>query len=404
MKNILFVDDEPRVLEGLQRMLRSMRNEWNMEFVTGGQEALKVLAKVPFDVIVTDMRMPGMDGAQLLKEVMRLYPGVVRIILSGQTDQNAFLSSSTIMHQFLSKPCDAELLKNAIMRACKVQDLLKDEALKKTVMQTESLPSLSNLYAEIIEALQSPSASIKKIGQIISKDLGMTAKILQLVNSAFYGFRRRISDPSEAAVILGLNTIKALALSYSLFSSFKDVKIRKFSPHALWKHSIMTGAIAKQIAMMENYPLKAIDDAFIAGMLHDLGKLILAIQLPDLYNKKLLFLQEKENASHLDVEQEIFNGTHAEVGAYLIGLWGLAEPIVEALAFHHTPMAYPAKTFTLVTAVHAADALGNKAYSNEMGKEIQVDDTYIAGLGLTERLSLWREACLEKQLKELAYV
>ncbi len=400
MKRILFVDDEPKVLEGLRRMLHSMRHEWNMEFVGSGQDALETLAKAPFDIIVTDMRMPGMDGAQLLREVMKRHPGVVRIILSGQTDQDVFLASTSMMHQFLSKPCDTELLKSTIMRACRLQDLLKDESLKRLVMQTESLPSLSNLYAEIMEALRSPNVSIKKIGQIISKDLGMTAKILQLVNSAFYGFHRRISDPAEAATILGLNAIKALVLTYSLFSSFKHGSLHKFSPYALWKHSLMVGSFAKQIAKIENYPLKAIDDAFVAGMLHDLGKLVLAISLPERYNKKLTLIQEK-NISHLEAEQEIFNGTHAEVGAYLIGLWGIADPICEALAFHHTPMNYTVKTFSLVTAVHVADVLGNEVYPGEMGGGVQMDCAYIAELGLTERLSVWRQSCLETQLKEL---
>ncbi|MFN3532374.1 MAG: HDOD domain-containing protein [Candidatus Brocadia sp.] len=393
MKRILFVDDEPMVLQGLRRMLHSMRHEWTMEFAGSGLEALDMLAKAPYDVVVTDMRMPGMNGAQLLKEVMKRYPNVVRIILSGQTDQDAFLSSTTIMHQYLSKPCDTELLKNTIERACKLKDLLKDESLKKMVMQTGSLPSLSNLYAEIIETIQSPNVSMEKIGHIISKDIGMTAKVMQLVNSAFYGLRRRISDPTEAAVVLGFNTIKALALSYSLFSSLNQIKIHNFSPDALWQHSMAVGSFAKKIARAENYPLKGIDDAFVAGMLHDLGKLVLAINLPERYSEKLTLL-EKNNISHLEAEMQVFNGTHAEAGAYLVGLWGITDPIVEALAFHHSPGVCPSKGFSLVTAVHVANVLANEIWPGETGAGPPVDYAYIAELGLSERLSIWRESCL----------
>lgn len=381
-------------------MLHSMCHEWHMEFATSGQEALEILTKSPFDIIVTDMRMPGMNGTQLLNEVMKRYPNMVRIILSGQTDQDVFLSSSHLVHQFLSKPCDTESLKTTIARSCALQDLVKDESLKKLVLQIESLPSLSKLYTEILEALQSPNVSMEKVGQVISKDLGMTAKILQIVNSAFYGLRRRISNPTEAVVVLGMSTIRALVLSYQLFSNFEHVKLQKFSADRLWKHSMIVGAFAKQIARAENYPSKLIDDALIAGMFHDVGKLILAANLPLRYDEMLDLVNEK-SIPHWEAEQEIFNGTHAEVGAYLLGLWGLSDPIIEAIAFHHTPAKCPAKTFTLVTAVHIADALGNTVCPVDVEVGSQVDYNYITELGLSERLSVWRESCMGISAKEL---
>ncbi len=393
MKKILFVDDDAKVLQGLQRMLRSMRHEWDMEFAVSGQNALEMLEKSPYDVIVTDMRMPGMDGAQLLKEVVKRFPRLVRIILSGQTDQEAFLSSSRIVHQFLSKPCDTELLKTTIERACALQDLLKDESLRKLVLQMESLPSQSNLYIEIKEVLQSPSVSMEKIGQIISRDMGMTAKTLQLVNSAFYGLRRRISSPTEAAVVLGVNTIKALVLSHNLFSHFNHIQFPWFSPDALWKHSSIAGLFARQIAKSENYKLEMLDDALVAGMLHDMGKLVLVANLPAQYNKAQALSHDK-NIPFWEAEQETLKGTHAEVGAYLIGLWGITNSIVEALAFHHNPGRCAVKTFTLATAVHVADVLANEVYPVEAGVDVQADYDYLAKAGMAERLAVWRESCL----------
>ncbi|MEK6622283.1 MAG: response regulator [Planctomycetota bacterium] len=393
MKKILFVDDEPKLLQGLQRMLRSMRHEWDMAFASGGREALELLEQAPYDVIVTDMRMPGMDGVQLLKEVVERFPMLVRIILSGQTDQEAFLSSSSIVHQFLSKPCDTELLKTTIERACALQNLLKDESLKKLVLQIESLPSQSSLYTEIKEALQSPNISMGKIGQIIARDIGMTAKTIQLVNSAFYGLRRRISSPTEATVILGVNTIKALVLSHNIFSNFNHVIFPGFSPDALWKHSSVAGLFAREIAKAENYKPEMIEDALVAGMLHDLGKLVLVANLPAPYNKAQALARGKIMPL-CEAEQEVLGGTHAEVGAYLIGLWGITNSIVEALAFHHNPDRCAAKTFTLVTAVHVADVLANEVYPVETGVEVKVDSDYLAKAGMTERLPVWRERCL----------
>lgn len=401
MKNILFIDDEPKVLQGLQRMLRSMRHEWHMEFAGGGQEALEMLAREPFDMVVTDMRMPGVDGAQLLKEVMEKYPGVVRVILSGQTDQEVFLSSTRIVHQFLSKPCDAETLKTTLARVFAAQELLKDEMLRNMVLQIESLPSLPGLYAEIINELQSPNADIKKTGHIISRDIGMTAKVLQIVNSAFYGLQRRISNPTEAAIILGTNVIRALVLSHHLFSHFNDVKLLGLSPDELWKHSILTGSFAGQIVKSENLPPERVDDALVAGMLHDIGKLILAKYMSDRYLKALVMAHEK-HIPHWEAEGEAFGGTHAEVGAFLLGLWGISDAVTKAVAFHHSPKDAPDnKMFTLVTAVHVADVLANEACpsATEFMEGLKIDAEYIVQSGMAERLLVWRKSCLETEQK-----
>ena len=223
-KRILFVDDEPKILEGLQRTLRSMRQEWEMQFAGSGQEALECLSKEPFDVVVSDMRMPGMDGAQLLKEVMRLYPQIARIILSGHSDQEIVLKSVRIAHQYLAKPCEAETLKSVVTRTCALRELLADDAVRRMVSNMDSIPSLPSLYAEIMEEIQSPNASIQRVGKIISKDMGMTTKILQLVNSAFFGLRRHVSSPSQAVSLLGLDTIRALVLSVHIFTHFDSQK------------------------------------------------------------------------------------------------------------------------------------------------------------------------------------
>jgi CheY-like chemotaxis protein len=208
MRRILFVDDEPKVLAWLERMLRSMRHEWEMEFAKSGPEALEALAARPFDVVVSDMRMPGMNGTQLLAEVMQRHPQVVRIILSGNADHETGMKSVGPAHQFLTKPCDVEVVKTTVGRACALRDLLADERLRLLVSQMQSLPSLPSLYEELVRELQLPNASLKRVGEIISKDVGMTAKILQMVNSAFFGLRREVSSIGRALTLLGLENVK----------------------------------------------------------------------------------------------------------------------------------------------------------------------------------------------------
>jgi len=332
VKKILFVDDEPMVLNGLQRMLRPLRTQWEMTFVESGKKALEVLAATPFDVVVSDMRMPGMDGAQLLTEVKRLYPQIVRLILSGHSDKEMILRSVGPTHQYLAKPCDTETLKNTVARACALRDLLSDEPLKRLVSRMESLPSLPHLYAEIMNELQSPDSSIQKVGEIIAQDVGMTAKILQLVNSAFFGLRRHVSNPSQAASLLGLETVKALVLSSQVFSQFEEKTLTGLRLEALWSHSLAVGALARRICIQQSAPLKVTDDAFLAGLLHDAGKLVLAANVPEHYIQALT-LASQRGLHPCDVERGVMGASHAEIGAYLLGLWGLPDPIVEALAY-----------------------------------------------------------------------
>ncbi|MBW2059479.1 MAG: HDOD domain-containing protein [Deltaproteobacteria bacterium] len=394
-RRILFVDDEPRVLQGLQRMLRSMRHEWQMAFAGGGKEALEVLSREPFDVVVSDMRMPAMDGAELLAEVRRRHPEIVRIVLSGHSEKELILKSVLPAHQYLSKPCDPEVLKSAVGRASALRDLLRGDRLKQVVSQMDSLPSLPSLYAEIVEALHSPDTSIQEVGEIISKDVGMTAKILQLVNSAFFGLCQHVSSPVQAATLLGLETMKALVLSVQIFSEFDRSALSGPSLESLREHSIMTGVIAKAIAREEQPGEAAVDDAFMAGMLHDTGKLVLAAKFPQEYRQTTARAQEKGIPIHR-AELEIFGTTHSEVGAYLMGLWGLPDSIVEALAFHHEPHRCPEVGFSPLTAVHTGNVLDHERSLAGTGEPLsRIDSDYLKDGGMIERLPVWRTAGLE---------
>jgi HD-like signal output (HDOD) protein len=388
---ILFVDDEKNVIQGLKRMLHSMRHEWDMGFAMSGQDALDILDRDRYDVLVTDMRMPGMSGAQLLNEVMHRYPHMVRIVLSGNADQEMILKSVRSAHQYLSKPCSPEILKSTVARAHALRGVLADDSLKGLVSGIETLPSLPSLYVEIMEALQSPSSSLKEVGEIISKDLGMTAKILQMVNSAFFGLSRQVSDPSQAVNLLGIETIKALVLSIQIFSLFDQESCPSFSLDRLWNHSMLTGSFAKLIAREEGQNASIVWDSYTAGMLHDLGKLLLSTNSSQQY-QSALSVAENENRSIWEVEQEMFGISHAELGAYLTGLWGLRDSVVEAIAYHNRPERCVAREFAPLTAVHVADALAHEGRGNQPGETAScVNSNYLAQVGVTERLPVWRE-------------
>lgn len=397
-KRILFVDDNPDMLSSLQRMLRVVRSEWEMGFVESGRKALEELAKIPYDVVVSDIRMPEMDGVELLTKVKKLYPRVVRIALSGQSDQEVVLKSVGSTHQFLAKPCDADALKAVILRSCALQDLLCNASLQKIVTELESLPSLPSLYLEIIEELKSPKSSLAKIGEIISKDIGMTAKILQLVNSAFFGMPQHISSPSQAATLLGVDIIRALVLSVKIFSSYSSSIPEQLNIERLWNHCNMTAVLAKEIANSENFDRKMIDDVFMAGILHDVGILVLASNLPEQYNE-VLQITEQKNMRLIEAEQLILGKTHAEVGGYLIGLWGLPDTIVETIYFHHTPGDSPIISLGPLTVVHIANALETtKTTSKDAPIESYLDMEYLNKLGIADRVPFW--CAIQKEIRK----
>ena len=390
-KKILFVDDEALVLQGLQRMLRPMREEWDMEFLDSGAKALERMAVSPCDVVVSDMRMPGMNGAELLSRVMQHYPKTVRLILSGHADKELILKCVGSTHQFLSKPCDPEAIKATICRATATDDALQSDTLKQLVGRMSRLPSIPSLYSEIVEALHDPEVSMEMVGGIIAKDIAMTAQILKLVNSAFFGLSRPVSSPAEAANYLGLDTLRSLVLSLNAFSQFESVKITGFSFSALWTHSLDVGAAAKAIAKLEDADRKLADESFVAGMLHDTGKIVLAANYADQY-AEVLRLMQSDGLEQCEAEQRVFGANHADVGGYLLGLWGLPVPVVEAIAFHHRPGSAMQKNFCPLTAVHVANALVHRpADSDPAAPDPRLDTAYLSALGLDARVTFWRE-------------
>ena len=184
--------------------------------------------------------------------------------------------------------------------------------------------------------------------------------------------------------------MKALLLSMQIFSHFDQQQEGAFALDVLWQHSLATSTCAKRIAQEQQSDRHVVDHAFMAGLLHDVGKLVLAANLPDLYSATLVQAQA-QGTTVWAAERALLGTTHAEVGAYLLGLWGLPDAIVEALAFHHCPSACPDQRFSPLTAVHIANALVHTEDSPEAGgTPAALDSAYVAQLGLSERLPTWR--------------
>jgi HD-like signal output (HDOD) protein len=397
-KRILFVDDEPVLLELFQASFVSMADEWELIFADSGAEALRILAHTPCEVLVSDMRMPKMNGAQLLTEVMQRYPMTARFILSGYADQQQVAECVGAAHQFLLKPCNVDVLRATLQRVCSLDVFLKNDNLKRLAARLSVVPSLPTLYFQVLRELQSSQPSIERLGQIVASDPGMTAKLLQLVNSAFFGFACPITHPTEAIGMLGINTVRSLALSIHAFSCFDASSLGEASRDRLWTHSLRTGLVAQAIMRQLKVDKTMVEEAFIGGLLHDLGKLMLVSNMPAEYRKVIEMASRRQDNSRpaeatsvCDAEREIFGATHADVGAYLLGLWGLTAPIVEAVALHHTPSRSICSNISPLAVVHVANSLEHDLFGSvfDSGPE-PLDTDYLDKIKLLARVELWR--------------
>ncbi|MEW6582686.1 MAG: response regulator [Actinomycetota bacterium] len=391
MRRILFVDDDAMVLDGLSDALRKDRSRWQMVFATSGDDALRHFDEGTFDVVVADVRMPGLDGPSLLAAIKEQHPGTARLVLSGQADSTSSRRLLSLAHQYLAKPVSAARIREVLDRTCRLRELLADERLVDAVGGVEQLPVVPALLARLDELLDDPGASIRDIADLVEADPGLSAKVIQLVSSAFFGLPRRITSLAEAVMYLGLSVLRHLVVSIGLMNSFPDLPPPASAVAAgVRERGWVTGALAR--AMAVDLETSSGDEAFLAGVVHDVGLLVLLSSSP-VYPGVLAAAQATGRPLHA-VESEVLGVTHGEVGAYLLGLWGLPTAVVEAVAHHHEPWNVPAERFDLPGIVYVAQALVWERFGPEAVGERDLAELagrdYLQGLGVGDRLDGWR--------------
>ncbi|MEZ6004041.1 MAG: response regulator [Planctomycetota bacterium] len=384
MKRILFVDDEKNILDGLRRSLRSKRSEWDMHFATSGKEALEWMEQQPFDVVIADMKMPIMDGAQLLSAVADRYPKTARIVLSGQAEMEAAMRSVLVSHQFLSKPCEVGALEEIIRRAVGLEKILTDDSLRSLVGSIRTLPALPSTYCELTKALAETEVDLDKVGRIIEQDAAVSAKILQIVNSSFFGVRSRIANVPQAVSFLGTQTTRDLVLTLGIVKELeRGVLPRGIDLNEIQDMSLRSARLAR--GMMAEKLQK--EYTFLAGLLQDVGLIILAAEYPEFYSRALAGEYGPEPIPQLERKQ--WGATHGEVGAYLLTLWGIPYPITEAIAAHHEPWLAPTQSFGVTAATYIGGMLAMENRP-DYPLRITMNEPYVRGLGVWERLGEWR--------------
>lgn len=377
MPNVLFVDDEPLVLRALGRMVRPMQNDFDSVFAANGAEALDQLAAKPIDVLVSDMRMPGMDGATLLAEAQRHFPGTARVILSGYAQDETVLRAIPVSHRFLSKPLQPAELKLVLFRTMALHQLLESPTLRELVGGTKDLPTRPTVYFELRSALADGSKSMREIGRIVERDAGITGRLLRTVNNAFFAPASRITSVQQAVQHLGTNTLTSLVLTLECFSNFEDTLADcNLVPSGLERKAYLAASIAKEMVQDR----VAQQDAFIGSLLHDCGLLLVASRRPAMLEKAVKLARE-EGILLIDAERKLWGTSHAEIGAYLLGLWGLPYPVVEAVARCYSPEHHNGPGVDVGLAVYLAAAFADAAMHGDVSSAV-LDQALLERAGL----------------------
>ena len=396
MKRILFVDDDLRLLEALRVGLLPRADAWSMTFVESGARALEELERSPQDVLVSDVRMPGMDGAQLLRTVRERWPDTVRIVLSGAADLADVVRLLPVAHQYLSKPCPAKRLEELIERSLDLKAMLSKSVLRELLGGTDRLPAQPRVFSRLQVAMANEKISTREVSRIIRADAMVTAKVLQIVNSAFFRPAKRVTSIEQAVTYLGFPAVRNLAMCAEVFAHRpSDGSAVPLSLERLQQHANRVAAVVHALTAETTWWN---EDAVLSALLHDIGYWLLVHERPrDL--EKALEVAVAERIPMYEAETRVLGASHAEVGAYLLGIWGLPYPIVEAVARHHTPEAVRIGKFDVLAGLAVAMALSGTDDSDVFLKTTPrgnvVGESYLRSVGAPFTWSQAEERAVE---------
>lgn len=391
MKTLLIVDSDPAAPTSLAQLLEPACASFETRCAPDAAHALEFLEHTPCDFVVAG---PGQDETQdeLFRALRRQHPRTVRLLVAGAEEAERATRLASDVHQTLSRESSTQALRGALLRGAALHDVLTSAPLQRLVSNSSSLPSMPNLYGELVEAMKSPDCTVEGLGAIIARDIGMTARVLKIVNSASFGLREKISSPGQAATFLGLDTLRSLVLSVGVFSQFDGTESDEFSVQETWEHSMRVANFTRAILAAEGADKRTLEEGFLAGMMHDCGQMVMAKDRAGRF-RAVQELARRDRLDASDTERRIFGASHASLGAWLLGEWGMSTGVVEAVCFHHAPELGPERGFGVLTALHAANSI---AEANLDLEEIELRGLQLAYLGELElegRLPDWIASC-----------
>jgi HD-like signal output (HDOD) protein len=396
MNRILYVAADLTRGSDLRAHWMSRSTTWEWIEAQSGTQAMEIFGEKQVDVIVADSQIEDIDSGLLLVWVYENSPKTLRVILADPNEREQVERATLTPHYCLTKPVSAQEVENTVRQALALDAALPNDKLARLASRIRTFPSLPSLYFQIMKELESADFSAEQVAEIIAKDMAMSTRLLQVLNSGFYGSSRQITDVVEAVNMLGQKALESLIISIHLFATGDKIKPLYFSISRVWKHSTAVAHAARCIALLETHDAKLADQAYAAGLLHDVGQLVLANNFDSEYNKVQLLAKNSGRPLWL-IETESFGVSHAEVGAFLLGRWGMPVELLEATAHHHRPSRSTSKEFNLLTALHVANELEQELHPAPEGfKPGGLDLDYLGSLGLTSRVEAWKEALIHR--------
>jgi HD-like signal output (HDOD) protein len=395
-KQILYVAPAAARDSRFEAELSSLDPRWDVSVSASADEALARIQETPFDAVVANDQLDDMDGFRLLDTIQQRHPNTHRLIVADLANPKTAVKSAGGAHQCLPKPVDGAMLRTTLERIFSLNIWLSNPTVRELLGRMKIVPSPPDLYMAIARVLRDPEASLDEVSTKAAQDPAMSAKLLQLANSAALGLRHKVINVEEAIGYLGLEMTRSLVLLAHTFSYCNRSRGTNARVDRLWKHSLQAGSLARRLAREERSSRELGDEAFLAGLLHDIGELLFLVNLPREYQTVL----ERARDTGIPVWQaefDHFGATHAELGAELMAIWNLPMCVVEALALHHHPSKLLSSDFGALAAVHVADALEQEmTASQEHPDSISIDMNYLSDLGRADRLDHWRELCRQE--------
>lgn len=405
-KQILFASLEPISNSKLRGELTHIDPSWVSSFAGSAAETLETLAQpgTSFEVVVIDGALPNDAATRLLNTIQQRHPDTRRVLIADLSDTRAAVNYSGLAHHCLPKPWSAATIRRTLDRILALNVWLSNPTVRELVNRMKFVPSPPELYFQIVQALQSNDIDTDEIAESISRDPAITAKLLQLSNSALLGLKRKVLTVREALSYLGLDTTRSLILLAHTFSNCEQTRLAGFDPEQLWRHSLATGMLARRIAMAEETPLEIVEESFLAGLLHDMGKLLFASNMGFEYGGVLARARDSR-IEVWEAELDHYGATHADVAAELLATWNLPLQVVEAVALHHYPSKMISPGFSALAAVHAANAFEHENTGTSPARQNPIlDMNYLADIQVDHRLPVWRESAQALNQNELAHV
>ncbi len=353
MKRVLFVDDNESVIQLYRKAFSRKTDEWQCFYAIDVMDAIDILAFAQIDIVITDLDMPLYNGAQLLTYVQEHKPGITRIVFSGSHNMKQNMKTVNCAHRFIAKPNTIADIEEVVEKIYYLYRTLIDSKTRTIISGIQNLPALPSVYLNLIDEFSNPNYSIKTIAELISSDVGLTVGILKMVNSAYFGMNEPVSSATQAVTLLGGELVKGLILTAHLSRTFTTEE-QKFSIEKWEDHSLLTGVFCRAIAEYENMSPEHVEIAFVSGILHDVGRIILATSFPEKYHR-VLSISKATKRPLEEIEKSVIGATHSAVGAFLLGLWGLPDIIVETTATHHHPDLFHGAGEEFVRILHLAD-------------------------------------------------